>query len=202
MLKRSAILDAARQMFTRHGFVDASMDQIATCAGVSKLTVYNHFGDKETLFTTVVREWCEKSLPTALFKPAADTPLDVALMHIARSYFALISSEDALSGHRMMCSQRFKNSSLARRFWEAGPVRVKMALAGLLSQRHHAGELDVADPATAAAQFFALIRGMPYEQMVFDCCDPDAPPDISAHLGASVDMFLRAYAARPASSPL
>ena len=53
--KRQAILDAARQMFTAQGFDGASMDQIAAEAGVSKLTVYSHFGDKETLFGEVVK---------------------------------------------------------------------------------------------------------------------------------------------------
>ncbi|WP_330970248.1 TetR/AcrR family transcriptional regulator, partial [Lysobacter sp. A3-1-A15] len=50
LAKRAAILDAAKSMFTQYGFGGASMDQIAAEAGVSKLTVYSHFGDKETLF--------------------------------------------------------------------------------------------------------------------------------------------------------
>jgi len=194
MTKRAAILEAARQMFTRHDFVSASMDQIAACAGVSKLTVYNHFGDKETLFSTVVREHCDQSFPTALFRPSPQTPLREALLTIAEVYFTTISSEEALSWHRVMCSQRLRQSSLLRRFWEAGPERIRASLIELLLRRRDAGELDLPDPATAAAQFFALIRGMPYEQLVFDCTDPAAPADIPAHLKASVDMFLRAYA--------
>jgi len=194
MTKRAAILEAARQMFTRHDFVSASMDQIAACAGVSKLTVYNHFGDKDTLFSTVVREHCDQSFPAALFRPAPDTPLRDVLLTIALTYFATISSEEALNWHRVMCSLRLRDSTLLRRFWEAGPERVRASLVELLSQRQRAGELDLPDPATAAAQFFALIRGMPYEQLVFNCTDPDAPPDICAHIEASVNMFLRAYA--------
>jgi len=194
MTKRAAILEAARQMFTRHDFVSASMDQIAACAGVSKLTVYNHFGDKDTLFSTVVREHCDQSFPAALFRPAPDTPLRDVLLTIALTYFATISSEEALNWHRVMCSLRLRDSSLIRRFWEAGPERIQASLVELLVRRQDAGELDLPDPATAAAQFFALIRGMPYEQLVFNCCDPDSPPDISAHIEASVSMFLRAYA--------
>jgi len=196
MTKRAAILEAARQMFTRHDFVNASMDQIAACAGVSKLTVYNHFGDKDTLFGEVVRERCEQSFPTAMFQPAPETPLREVLLTIAVTYFATISSEEALNWHRVMCSLRLRDSSLIRRFWEAGPERIQRALRELLLRRQDAGELDLPDPdpATAAAQFFALIRGMPYEQLVFNCCDQDAPPDISAHIEASVSMFLRAYA--------
>ena len=55
LAKRAAILDAAVRMFTRHGFEGASMDQIAAEAAVSKLTVYSHFGDKETLFGDALR---------------------------------------------------------------------------------------------------------------------------------------------------
>jgi len=195
MTKRAAILEAARQMFTRHDFVNTSMDQIAACAGVSKLTVYNHFGDKDTLFSEVVREHCDQSFPIAMFRPKPETPLRDVLLTIAVTYFATISSEESLNWHRVMCSQRLRNSSLLRRFWEAGPERIQSALVELLVRRRDAGELDLPDPATAAAQFFALIRGMPYEQLVFDCCGPDeTPADIPAHLKASVDMFLRAYA--------
>jgi len=194
MTKRAAILEAARQMFTRHDFVSASMDQIAACAGVSKLTVYNHFGDKDTLFSEVVREHCDQSFPSAMFRPAPETPLRDVLMTIAVTYFATISTEEALNWHRVMCSQRLRDSSLSLRFWQAGPEWTRASLVELLVLRQAAGELDLPDPATAAAQFFALIRGMPYEQLVFNCCDPDAPPDISAHIEAGVDMFLRAYA--------
>jgi len=202
MTKRAAILQAARQMFTRCDFDGVSMDQIATAAGVSKLTVYNHFGDKETLFTSMVRDYCEQSFPAALFQPAADVPLRAALMNIAQTYFAVISSDDALSRHRMMCSHRLTRSSLSRRFWDAGPARVQAALAELLRSRQRAGELDVPDPPIAAAQLFALLRGMPYEQLVFGCADPDAPPDIPAHLEACVDVFLRAYGVRAVANRL
>ena len=44
--------------------------QIATTAGVSKLTVYSHFGDKETLFAAAIAATCEEVLPEELFAPA------------------------------------------------------------------------------------------------------------------------------------
>src|ERR1700675_2094372 len=52
--KRAAILEAAQQAFFAHGFVGASMDQVAATAAVSKQTVYKHFSDKEALFREVV----------------------------------------------------------------------------------------------------------------------------------------------------
>ena len=43
--KRLAILEAAKTLFMRNGYEGSSMDAIAAEAGVSKLTVYNHFTD-------------------------------------------------------------------------------------------------------------------------------------------------------------
>jgi TetR/AcrR family transcriptional repressor of mexJK operon len=192
--KGAAILEAAKRMFTAHGFDGVSMDQIAAEAGVSKLTVYSHFGDKETLFAAAVKSHCEQALPDTLFAELPDMPLRERLLDIARAFFAMVSAPAAIAGHRILCSPQMANSQLPQMFWEAGPKRVQAAFAELLVRRVKAGELDVPEPALASAQFFALLKGEPHAQMVFGCCTVPAEA-IEPHLAASVDMFLRAYAA-------
>ena len=56
--KRQAILQGAKAAFLKEGFGGASMDQVAALAGVSKMTVYRHFGSKEDLFAGVITELC------------------------------------------------------------------------------------------------------------------------------------------------
>ena len=63
----AAILEAAKQLFAREGFAGVSMDKIAAEAGVSKLTVYSHFGDKEALFAAAIRAKCEEMMPCLLY---------------------------------------------------------------------------------------------------------------------------------------
>src|SRR3546814_14378902 len=63
MEKGSAILDAARLLFTSQGFDGTSMDQIAAGAGASKPTVYSQYCDKENLFAAGVRSYRERQLP-------------------------------------------------------------------------------------------------------------------------------------------
>lgn len=196
--KRQAILDAARGMFTTHGFDGASMDQIAAAAGVSKLTVYSHFGDKETLFAAVVKSYCESQLPDALFDAAPGMPLRERLLDIARAFFAMICASEAVAGHRILCSPQIAGSSLPRLFWESGPRRVQAGFAALLERRIAAGDLAIDDVPRAASQFFTLLKGEPHAQLVFGCCDAADPAAIEAHLAASVDLFLRAYAPRAA----
>jgi AcrR family transcriptional regulator len=52
--KAKAILKGAMQEFLKHGYAATSMDKVAKAAGVSKATVYSHFGDKESLFNAVI----------------------------------------------------------------------------------------------------------------------------------------------------
>jgi len=54
--KHDAIGAAALTLFARDGYERTSVDAIAAEAGVSKRTVYSHYGDKENLFLQVLRD--------------------------------------------------------------------------------------------------------------------------------------------------
>src|ERR1700722_17259403 len=74
--KHDAIGAAALTLFARDGYERTSVDAIAAEAGVSKRTVYSHYGDKETLFLLVLRETYDgmPSRNTSLVKrPRGDT---------------------------------------------------------------------------------------------------------------------------------
>ncbi|NJK50272.1 TetR/AcrR family transcriptional regulator [Candidatus Gracilibacteria bacterium] len=58
--KKKAILEGAMKEFLAQGYAAASMDRIATAAGVSKATVYSHFQDKENLFSALVEQLVQK----------------------------------------------------------------------------------------------------------------------------------------------
>ena len=58
--KAESVLAAAKRAFLAAGFGAVSMDTIAREAGVSKATVYAHFGSKEDLFGAVIERECEQ----------------------------------------------------------------------------------------------------------------------------------------------
>lgn len=194
LAKRAAILDAAARMFTRLGFEGASMDQIAAEAGVSKLTVYSHFGDKEALFGEAVRLVCDSLMPDDLFVADPSAPLRSQLVGIARAFFTMITSEEALATHRMMMSPG-GDERLRQLFWQAGPERVQRAFATLLEARE--AELDIPDLARAARQFFALLKGDLHTRMACGLCERPSAAGVDEHIAATVDMFLRAYGRGP-----
>ena len=54
--KSVAILAGAMKEFLKNGYAATSMDKVAKSAGVSKATVYSHFGDKESMFGSVMQD--------------------------------------------------------------------------------------------------------------------------------------------------
>lgn len=193
--KGAAILETAKRLFLSQGYEGVSMDQIAAEAGVSKLTVYSHFGDKETLFAEAAKAYCDQQLPGSLFEPRPDLPLRERLLQVARVFFAMVASPEAIAGHRILSTPQMAETVVPRMFWEAGPQRVQDAFATLLRARVAAGQLEIEDIPRAAAQFFALLKGEPHMQLVFGCA-PLTEDEAEAHVRASVEMFLRAYAPR------
>lgn len=56
---RGLILEAALQLFSKHGYRGTSIREIAEGAGLSTGNVYHHFPDKETLFRTLLDQYWE-----------------------------------------------------------------------------------------------------------------------------------------------
>ncbi len=56
--KKNSIRRVALELFKVYGFNKVSMNDIARKAGVSQVTIYNHFGSKEELVRDVIKTLC------------------------------------------------------------------------------------------------------------------------------------------------
>ncbi|MFV1979120.1 MAG: TetR/AcrR family transcriptional regulator, partial [Myxococcota bacterium] len=84
---RRRILEAAKEIFFRDGFMDANLDEIAEIAGVAKGTLYRYFDNKAQIYLAVLSRKArrfEKKLQDAL-DPQAE-PIE-ALVRVSRFYF-------------------------------------------------------------------------------------------------------------------
>lgn len=53
---RAALIEAATELFTRHGFAATSLEDVASAAQVTRGAVYHHFAGKQALFEAVLDE--------------------------------------------------------------------------------------------------------------------------------------------------
>jgi AcrR family transcriptional regulator len=72
---RARLLDAAARIYARRGFDGATLDEIASDAGLTKGAVYDHFGSKEKLLLALLDEHLAAQIAeqVALFDPSKDT---------------------------------------------------------------------------------------------------------------------------------
>jgi TetR/AcrR family transcriptional repressor of mexJK operon len=199
LAKRKAILEAAKTLFLTNGYDGSSMDAIAAEAGVSKLTVYSHFTDKEKLFAEAVKSKCEEQLPELLFELGDGMPVAQVLLNIGHGFNQLINSRESVELHRLMVSLAAQDSTLSKMFYAAGPQRVLHGMEELLRQADQAGKLHVPDPLGAADQFFCLIKGGANFRLMIGCGDALQGSEAEAHVRDAVEVFLRAFRAESAT---
>ncbi len=199
MEKRAAILEAAKGLFIRNAFAGTSMDAIAADAGVSKLTVYSHFGDKDNLFREVIRSRIQDLLPeqTYAFDPQAD--IRETLLRVALTHAYLDCNAETVGTFRAILSDcRQGNPRYGKLIWEEGATRTHALMERLLRQAVDAKKLDIDDLPRASVQFLTLIKGNLMMRQMFGCtdCQESYAKEIEATARAGVAMFLRAYLPR------
>lgn len=193
LAKREAILEAAKSLFLSLGYANTSMDAVAAAAGVSKLTVYSHFTDKQTLFCSAVMATCQIQLPDLLFEYPVGAQVEDVLLNIARGFQALISSDEAVKLSRLIMAQGSLDPSFGQYFYEAGPKRVLAGMEALLRGADERGLLRIDNPLRAAEHFFCLVRGAPDYRLLLGCAGPLQGDEAEAHVREVVGVFLRAY---------
>jgi AcrR family transcriptional regulator len=199
MEKRAAILDAAKALFIRNAFAGTSMDAVAAEAGVSKLTVYSHFGDKDNLFREVIRARIQDLLPEETYSFDPHTEIGDTLLNIALTHARIDCDKETVGTFRAILSDcRQGNPRYGRLLWEEGTTRTHGLMERLLQQAVDARFLDIDDVPRACVQFFALIKGDLMMRRMFGCDDcPQAYAlEIESTARAGVATFLRAYLPR------
>jgi len=198
--KREAILAAARRLFLRDGF-DAGVDQIAAEAGVSKVTVYNHFGTKQALFVEVIKQGLDaplgNTLVDAVDRLADGDDLRTAFTAAARAWVGNIrSNPDVLAMRTLIAREAHRVPELEEAWRHGGPTLHHPEARDALEKLTAAGRLEIPDPEVAIIQLYSLLV---FPHMVFSTYGTAIDDTFADRLVTSgVDMFLSYYSPRAA----
>ena len=196
--KHNAIAGAGLVLFARDGYERTSVDAIAAEAGVSKRTVYSHFGDKETLFLLVLRETYDgmrDRISSIVKRTLADVDdvgpcLTICVRETVR---AMTRAPERATLLRLIMAEAPHFPEVLE-LWRNGGIvpLLAEALAPLIASGQLAG-----DPAQAADHLYALTFGQVNSKSMMGTLElSDAVAERIVTGG--VRVFLRAYAPGPA----
>src|SRR3546814_9134327 len=98
--RRTAILEAAAQVFFEQGYAATSIDAIIERIGGSKRNIYNEFGNKEGLFTALVSESADTALSALSVGGFEGRSLNEVLLEFGRRLLEIYMSPGLIGVYR------------------------------------------------------------------------------------------------------
>ncbi len=168
--KRAEILAAARRVFTREGYMGASMDAVAAEAAASKRTVYQYFADKQELFAATVLDTVDRGYqyfePRILALADADD-VETAITQLARDVAVGLTNPELLKMRRLVVAEAERFPDIGREYYERSWVKTVGLLAQSLTTLTRRGLLNVKNSEQAAYTFTWLIVSIPSNRVAF-----------------------------------
>ena len=157
--KQRAIIEAATRTFLVAGYRAASMDAIAREAGVSKQTIYNHYGNKEALFSDVITQHCQDVLLSRLETEQARHDVEGTLRGFARTLLDIVLQPSVLALHRLIVAESARFPEVGEIYYRVGPERGNRRLADYLDKQCAMKHLCIDNTYLAARQFTGALIG-------------------------------------------
>lgn len=188
------IIQAALAVFLDVGFDKANLEKVAALAGVTKPTVYSHFGSKVGLLQAVAQHQAQQALTQ--FSPNLQSTGNVRrdLTGFAKSFLMNMLHPDAIRMHRFAIVEAMTHPELVVPLLSAGPQKLAQVLQNYLDSETKAGRLCCKNPLLAAQQLLGLLAGMDFLAIVISQMVP-SESEIKKRTTSAIDVFLNSYAA-------
>ena len=190
--KNEAILDAASDALFERG-LGAPLDEIARRAGVSKQTIYNHYGSKAELVRALI-ERRVRQVTAPLDVPGAEAEPEATLSAYGRALLETISMERGVALFRLIIQGAPGTCEMAQAVFESGAQSTRMKLAAFLGRETRAGRLCVPDAQEAADFFSGMVVSHRQLQALLGVPQGLTRETIDHIAAEAAHRFVRAYA--------
>jgi len=194
--RTAMLIAAATRVFLREGYGHASIDKVASEAGVSTRTIYERFKNKADLLAAVISGLVERDMATVFATPDLERlePKE-ALTAIGRTITGRASDPDSVALFRIVATEAQRFPELAAKTRDGTKRRMESAIANYFRGQVERGTLALADPDRAATLFLQMISAELHECLLFHSPEAMAQLDLASHLNHVIEIFL--YGAAP-----
>ena len=168
--RRQQILDAALTCFSRTGYHQTSMDDLAAELPFSKGLLYYYFPTKRDLFVSLLDNWAERSLQAweAMLSPAEDVVAQIC-KSIQYGVQLVALSSDLARIEFEFYSQVGRDADVSEAFRTLF-AQFRARIRSILDSGVRSGDLRPLDTKALAAVLFGVYEGLALQAMV----EPDA----------------------------
>jgi AcrR family transcriptional regulator len=164
---------------------------------VSRQTIYNHYREKETLFTAVVEDVMDRANAMlysilATFPDKSDNLEDDLTAFAIRLTKNCLCNQDGKFLRKLVQSEGERYPHLFEAWRQHGPGKISTALGALFARLCYKGALQIDDFDLAARQFLALVNAD--LQMITLFGETPTSEQLESAARNAVHTFLRAYA--------
>lgn len=186
---KEAILAAAKELFLTVGY-NINLDEVAARAGVSKTTLYNHFGTKRSLLEAVAYITAQAFIEGVARNVEGESVRDI-LLRYATEFQERSLSPEGIQFHRLLIADVSKFPDLSATLYERGIYQVVAALARELAVEMAAGKLRKVDPMATAERFIGALTGMVRYRAFSGMGHMDTPAGRRGYIKDTIDLFVQ-----------
>jgi AcrR family transcriptional regulator len=190
------IVTAALEVFSEYSFQDATTDEVARRARVSKRDIYASFPNKHALLIAVIVTVLEKNnenlstlISLTVESASLQGRLEVIGLALANEVLSPVTSFLA----RLIPSESIHHAVIGTIYFENGFGRRCKMIREILSS--HTSTSRGIDLDQAAEHYLALITHLPYLNALMGMSEIWDSKATKAHVRDAVGLFLRAYPA-------
>jgi AcrR family transcriptional regulator len=179
--KPEQILHGAMQVFLQHGYAGTSMDRVATKAGVSKHTIYNHFENKDGLFVALFEHLVLRHFTVEFGCEVPTESPDVVLRRLGTIFLERMDDPEYIAFWRLLIAESGRFPKLAELYTREVINHGAICLGKYLQSQ---ADLSLRNPEMTAHIFFGSLASFVLWQEVLygKRSMPVAPHDFIDHL--------------------
>jgi TetR/AcrR family transcriptional regulator, mexJK operon transcriptional repressor len=191
--KRKAALDATRVIFFESGFEGVTMEGVAAAAGISKITLYKYFGDREELISELIgREsvWMEDEIAEITGQQVFEIS---SMVRFGVTLITFLSRPDvmALDARMAQAPKQFRPS--VAKYFAAGPARLHAALKLLLASGEASGTFRFDRLDAAIGDLMALWLAIIPLPTRLGLAPPPSPAEIDTGVKRATSLFAKMH---------
>lgn len=191
--KRQQILTAAKKLFLKCGYQGSSMNQIAQEAGVTKLTVYNHFQDKANLFVCAIAATCEELISARPLNLQPDSDFNKEFIHACDLALNIINLPEAIKLELLLLELAAEQNPLAHKFYNASHLRMHAVWENFFQQAIELGFIQAEELKTLTWLIVSLLLGVRHHEVLLGIRAIPTAAEKQQIILSSIELFMLKY---------